>query len=94
MSYRPRGGKITEQAAIAAAELMSYIKHLLTEGNERRLIIRKPGGEVLLEVPLVASIAVAGVVTLLVPLLAAIAAVAALVAKVQVDIVHRGNGKD
>lgn len=93
MSDEQKGGNITERVTLAGAELVDYVKGLIQEGNVRRLIIRKPDGDVLLEVPLTAGIAVSGALTLMAPVLAALGALAALVAKVQVDIV-RSSGED
>jgi len=93
MSTDHKRGTITERVTIAGAELVEYVKDLIAQGNVRRLIIRKPGGDVLLEVPLTAGIAVSGAVTLMAPVLAALGAMAALVAKVQVEIV-RGDEED
>ena len=87
MSNEQKGG-IVERVTIAGAELVGYVKSLIEEGNVRRLIIRKPDGDVLMEVPLAASIAVSGAFTLMAPVLAALGAMAALVAKVQVEIVR------
>ena len=91
MSNVQKGGRITERVTIAGAELVDYVKGLIQEGNVRRLIIRKPGGDVLLEVPLSAGIAVGGALTIMAPVLAALGAMAALVAKVQVEIIRREN---
>lgn len=55
----------TEQIEIAASELVDRTKELIEEGNVRRLIIRNPDDEVLLEVPLTTGVAVGGVVTLI-----------------------------
>ncbi|MEA3278704.1 MAG: DUF4342 domain-containing protein [Pseudomonadota bacterium] len=85
--------KVTERVTLAGSELVDYVKRLIAEGNVRRLIIRKPGGDVLVEVPLAAGIAVSGALTLMAPVLAALGAMAALVAKVQVEIV-RSDGPD
>jgi TctA family transporter len=71
---------------------VDFVKGLLEEGNIRRLIIRKPDGDTLLEVPLSAGIAVGGILTLMAPILAALGAMAALVAKVQVEIERRDEG--
>jgi hypothetical protein len=92
MNDEQKGGNIAERVTIAGTELMDYIKGLIGQGNIRRLIIRKPNGNVLLEVPLTAGIAVGGALTLVAPVLAALAAMAALVAKVEVDIVRRDEG--
>jgi hypothetical protein len=78
----------TEQVEIAASELVDRTKELIEEGNVRRLIIRNPDDEVLLEVPLTTGVAVGGVVTLIAPVLAALGAMAALLTHVKVEIVR------
>jgi diacylglycerol kinase family enzyme len=83
----------TENIEIAGSELVDRIKELVAEGNVRRLIIRTPDAEKLLEVPLTTGVAVGGVVTLLAPVLAALGAMAALLARVRVEIV-RAEQKD
>jgi hypothetical protein len=45
----------TEQIEIAGSELVDRTKELIEEGNVRRLIIRNPDDEKLLEVPLTAG---------------------------------------
>lgn len=85
----------TEQIEIAASELVERTKELVEEGNVRRLIIRTPNDEVLLEVPLTAGVAVGGMVTLVAPVLAALGALAALLTRVKVEVVRTkkdGNG--
>ncbi len=79
-------GTITERVTVAGGELVSFVKKLIADGNVRRLIIRRPSGENLIEIPLTAGVAVGGALTLLAPLLAAVGAIAALVAKFEVDI--------
>jgi hypothetical protein len=78
----------SEQVEIAASELVDRTKELIEEGNVRRLIIRNPDDEVLLEVPLTTGVAVGGVVTLIAPVLAALGAMAALLTHVKVEIVR------
>lgn len=85
--YEPRRG-ITERVTVAGSELVEYVKQLVAEGNVRRLIIRKPGGETLIEVPLTAGVAVGGALTLLAPIIAALGAMAALIAKFEIDILR------
>jgi hypothetical protein len=94
MSDEQKGSNITERVTIAGADLVDYVKGLIQEGNIRRLIIRKPDGDVLLEVPLTAGIAVSGAIALMAPVFAALGAMAALVAKVQVDIVRNDDSED
>jgi diacylglycerol kinase family enzyme len=78
----------TENIEIAGSELVDRTKELIAEGNVRRLIIRNPDDEKLLEVPLTAGVMVGGAFTLLAPVLAALGAMAALLARVKVEIVR------
>lgn len=94
MSNDENSGNVTERITIAGNELVDKIKGLIEQGNVSRLIIRKPGGEVLMEIPLTAGVAVGGVLTLMAPVLAAIGAMAALVTKFEVDIVRSDSDKD
>jgi len=83
----------TEEIEIDGGKLVDRVKELIEEGNVRRLIIRKPSDEILLEVPLTAGVAVGSVVTIFAPVLAALGAMAALLAKVKIQIV-RTMGED
>jgi Domain of unknown function (DUF4342) len=78
----------TEQIEIAGSELVDRTKELIEEGNVRRLIIRTPEDEKLLEVPLTAGVVVGGAFTVLAPILAALGAMAAVLARVKVEIVR------
>lgn len=92
MSDEDKKRPVTEEVMLKSNELVDYVKRLVEEGNVRRLIIRKPSGEVLLEVPLTAGLAVSGALTLMAPVLAALGAMAALVAQVKVEIVRSNGG--
>ncbi len=83
----------TETIEITGGELVDRVKNLINEGNVRRLIIRRPDDSVLLEVPLTAGAAVGAAVTLMLPILAALGALAALFARIKVEIV-RTTGED
>jgi len=78
----------TEQIEVTGGELVDRVKEVVKEGNVRRLIIRTPNNEALIEIPLTAGVAVGGAMVLFLPVLAALGAIAALLAKVKVDIVH------
>lgn len=78
----------TEEIEVAAHELVERVKDLIEEGNVRRLIIRNPEGETVLEVPLTTGAVVGSVVTIFAPLLAALGAMAALLSRVRVEIVR------
>jgi hypothetical protein len=77
-----------EEIEVAGGQLVERIKELVAEGNVRRLIIRSPDDKVILEIPLTAGAVVGGVVTIIAPLLAALGALAALIAKVKVQVVR------
>lgn len=77
-----------EEIFIAGNQLVDRVKELVAEGNVRRLIIRKPDGECLLEIPLTAGVAVGGAVTILVPVLAALGALAALIKDFKLEIIR------
>jgi len=79
---------MSENKSVKGGELIGYIKTLIKKGNVRRLIIKKPSGKKMLEVPLSAGIGVVGVLTIFAPVLVAISAVAALVAEFKVEIIH------
>lgn len=81
----------SEEVVVAGNQLVERVKQLIADGNVRRLIIRKPNGESLLEIPLTAGVAVGGAVTLMAPILAALGALAALLAEVKVEVVHTGD---
>jgi hypothetical protein len=78
-----------EEIEIAGDQLVGRVKELIKEGNVRRLIIRKSDGDVLLEVPLSAGLAVGGVTTIFAPVLVALGAMAALIASFKVEVVRR-----
>lgn len=77
-----------EEIVVASGELVDKIKQLINEGNVRRVIIRKPNGETLIEVPLSTGVAVSSVVTLMAPVLAAIGAMTALIKDFKVEIIR------
>jgi hypothetical protein len=92
MTQEKQRRSIGEEITLAGGELVDSVKRLIAEGNVRRLIIRKPDGEVLVEVPLTAGVAVSGALTLMAPVLAALGALAALLAQVRVEVVRGPDG--
>jgi len=77
-----------EEIEITGNELVERVKELIAEGNVRRLIIRRSDGTSILEIPLTAGVVAGGVVTVFAPLLAALGALAALMARIRVEIVR------
>jgi hypothetical protein len=82
-----------EEIEINAGELVEQVKKLIAEGNVRRLIIKKANDDLLVEIPLNAGVAVGSVLTIFAPVLAALGAMAALLAKVKIQIVRIEDGK-
>jgi hypothetical protein len=82
-----------EEIEIAGSELIGRIKEVIAEGNVRRLIVKKPNGDLLLEVPLTAGVAVGSVFTIAAPVIAALGAMAGLLARVKLEIVRVDESK-
>jgi len=81
----------TEEFEVAGGELVGRIKSLVAEGNVRQLRIKAPGGELYLETPLTVGVLAGGAVALAAPWLAILGALAAMVARVKVEIVREGE---
>lgn len=77
-----------EEIEVAGSDLVDRVKQLVEEGNVRRLIIRNSNNDVLLEVPLTPAVVVGGVATIINPILAALGALAALIAKLKIEVVR------
>jgi hypothetical protein len=78
----------TEEIEVAGAELVVRIEELVKAGNVRKVILRTPDDKLLLEIPLTAGAVTGGVVVLVAPVLAALGAMAALLAKVKLEVVR------
>ena len=77
-----------EEIEVAGSDLVERVKSLVAEGKVRRLIIRNANHEVLLEVPLTPAVVVGGAATIINPVLAALGALAALIARLKIEIVR------
>ena len=84
----------TEEIVVTGSELVERVKKLVQKGDVRRLIIKKPDGDVLLEIPLTAGAVVGGTLMIMAPVLAALGALAALLAEVRVEIVRSERAED
>ena len=82
----------SEEIQVRGAELVDKVKALIQEGNVRRVVVRRPSGEALVEIPLSAGVGIAGLLTLMTPVLAALGAMAALIADFRVQIVREPPG--
>jgi len=90
MSKEPNKNKRDwrEEIEVAGSDLVERVKELVEEGNVRRLIIRNANNDVLIEVPLTPAVLVGGVATVMSPVLAALGALAALMAKLKIEVVR------
>ena len=91
MNQESKKQPVSEEDTIAGNQLVEYVKSAIAAGNVRRLIIRKPNDEIMLEIPLTAGVAVGGVLTAMAPVLAALGAMAALLTQVKVEIVRKDD---
>jgi len=80
-----------EEIEVAGNEVVARVKELIDEGNVRRLIIRKPDGEILMEVPLTAGVVVGGAAMVFAPLFAALGALAAFLTQLKIEVVRTGE---
>lgn len=85
--------EFVEQIEVAGDQLVSTVKRLVADGKTRKLVIRSDEGTEMLSIPLNFGVAGAGVLALASPVLAAIGAIAALAAKVRIDIVRDDEDK-
>jgi hypothetical protein len=83
-----------EEIEVAGGQLVERVKELIAEGNVRRLILRTQDDKLIMEIPLTAGAVFGGVVTLFAPLLAALGALAALIARIKVQIVRTEEPKE
>lgn len=84
----------TEEIEVRGSELVERVKELIEDSSASRLIIRKPDGDVLMEVPIVAGAAVGGAAVLFAPVLAALGAMAALLAQFKIEIIREEPEED
>jgi hypothetical protein len=84
----------TEVIEVYASDLVERVKSIVKAGNVRRLIIRSPSDSVHLEIPLTAGVAVGSVVTLVSPVLVALGAMAALLTKVEIEVIRAKSAED
>jgi hypothetical protein len=68
--------------------LIERIKELIKDGNARAVRVRTDDGKIFLEIPLTPAAITGGVVVLAAPWIAVLAAIAALVARVRVEVVR------
>jgi hypothetical protein len=83
-----------EEIEIAGSQLVERVKELIADGNVRRLILRTQDDKLIIEIPLMAGAVLGGAVILFAPLMAALGALAALIARIKVQIVRVEDKKE
>lgn len=81
----------TEEVEVAGRQLVEEVTKLIAEGNVRRLRIKSPNDDIVLEVPLTAGAAIGGVVVLGAPWLALLGALAGLLVRVRIEVVREAE---
>ncbi len=84
----------SEEIEVAGNQLVDQVKHLVEQGNIRRLILRNAEDNVIIEMPLTVGAVAGGAIVLAAPWLAALGAFAALVARVKIEIVREVEDND
>jgi len=84
----------TEEIEVAAGDVVGVVKQLIREGNVRRLIIRKPDDDVIMEIPLTAGVVAGAALISFAPVLAALGAMAALLTNAKIQVVREKEPPD
>lgn len=77
-----------EEFEVSGREAMDRVKELIQEGNVRRLIVRKSNGDVIVELPLTASVVGGAALLVFGGALAPLAAIAAFLAEVKIEVLR------
>jgi hypothetical protein len=85
---KERKPAITGEIEIAGSQLVEKVKGLLAEGKVRQLRIKAADGDIYLETPLTIGVIAGGAVVLAAPWLAILGVLAALITRVQIEIVR------
>ena len=77
-----------EEIEVKGDELIARVKQLAADNKVKRIRVIEPDGDIALEIPLTYGAVAGGAVVVAAPVLAVIGALAALVAKVKIEIVN------
>lgn len=83
-----------EEFTVTGGELLEKVKGLFREGNVRRIFIKNGDGDVLLEIPLTAGVAVTAFAAAVSPVLVAVGAIAALLTQVTIGVERQAGPGD
>jgi len=77
---------IFETIEVAGDRLVDKVKHILKEGNVRRLKLKAEDSDFSLELPVTVGVIVGGALVLAAPVLAVLGVIAAMAAKVKIEV--------
>lgn len=77
-----------EEFTISGDDLVAKIKELIEESTVRRIVIKNPEDQVLIEIPLTVGVTAGVIGTALFPLLAAVGAIGAVVANLKLVVIR------
>lgn len=77
-----------EEIEVKGDELVARVKQLAADNKVKRIRVVEPDGDIALEIPLTYGALAGGAVVIAAPVLAVVGALAALVAKVKIEIVN------
>jgi hypothetical protein len=78
----------SKEIEVAGDELVRRVRELAADSRVKRIRVLEPDGDIALEIPLAYGAIAGGAVVIAAPVLAVVGALAALVAKVRVQIVE------
>ncbi len=78
----------TEKVQVAGDRVVKKIRELVKEGNVRKIIIKKPNGEVIKEFTLTAGVAMGAIALWLAPIIAAVGAAVAVGMDYTIEVVR------
>lgn len=84
----PRAKTWKEEIEVKGDELVARVKELAADSRVKRIRVIEPDGDIALDIPLTYGAIAGGAVVIAAPVLAVIGALAALVAKVKIEIIN------
>ena len=81
----------TKEIEVAGEELIRRVKQLAADSRVKRIRVVEPDGDIALEIPLTYGAIAGGAVVVATPVLAVLGALAALVAKVKIEIIEEDD---
>jgi hypothetical protein len=79
----------TEEFQVETDKLLETLKRIISEGNARRVIIRKQDDSVLLDLPLPFGLLAGGILAWYAPVIAVVTAIGGAAARLKVQVIHR-----